>query len=131
MNFMPGNQGYLSNVADAVKNLGVVLGGPDVRPDDPPLVARVYPIMQSFIGKMKMFGQVEPSCYRWPRHDLTVDWPTPFWTMPELFDFARDRKNGLGVDYMFWTRVTKSGPQTYDWFDALKVMEQYPTRSSW
>ncbi len=40
MNFLPGQQRYLADIADAVAPLGVAMGGPDILPDDASLVDR-------------------------------------------------------------------------------------------
>ena len=34
MNFLPGNQQYIGEIADAVIGTGVVMGGPDILPDN-------------------------------------------------------------------------------------------------
>ena len=55
----------------------------------------------------------------------TCCYSTKYWTMPELFRYARDQ---LHVDYMFWVRVTSpSVTNSYDWSDALPVIEYNPT----
>ena len=47
--------------------------------------------------------QVEDICYR-ALHE-TSGYSTKYWTMPELFRYARDK---LHVNYMFWVRIPKS-----------------------
>jgi hypothetical protein len=122
MNFLPGNNGYLDDVANAVKSYGVVLGGPDVAPDSAALVKHAYPLHDKYKGKMPMFGQVEPMVYRHLHEDTSA--ATKYWTMWELFRYARDK---LHVNYMFWVRLTKANPpDSYDWFDALPVIANNP-----
>lgn len=122
MNFLPRNNGYLAEVASAVQSLGVVMGAPDVMPDNQPLVKHTYPLFDQFKGTMPMFGQVEQVCYR-HLHDDT-SYPTKYWTMQELFDFGRDN---MHLNYMFWVRVGKPNPSdSYSWYYALPVMANNP-----
>jgi hypothetical protein len=123
MNFFPRNQTYIAAVANAVAAKGVVMGGPDVQPDNRSLKLRTYPFYDQFRYKMPLFGQVEPVCYA-HRH-MTSGYSTKYWTMPELFRFARD---DLHVDYMFWVRVPKPDPSdSYALPDALPVIAANPT----
>ena len=122
MNFMPQNQSYLNDVANAVKSSGVVLSGPDIQPDDHAIVKSVYPIIWNFKNKMPIAHQIEGSCYRHLHADKS--YPTKYWTPAELFKYGRD---SLGDDYMFWVRVTNANPaDSYDWFDALPVIKNNP-----
>ncbi len=123
MNFFPRRQEYIAAVANAVASKGVIMGGPDVLPDDKALKERTYPFYDQFQWKMPLFGQVEAMCYSHPH--LTSGYSTKYWTMPELFRFAKER---LHVDYMFWVRVPKpTVAGGYDWFDALPVMANNPS----
>jgi hypothetical protein len=123
MNFFARNQDYIAAVANAVAAKGVVMGGPDVMPDNKALVTRTYPFYDQFRSKMPLFGQVEPVCYA-HRH-MTSGYRTKYWTMPELFQYARDE---LHVDYMFWVRVPKPDPwDSYALPDALPVIANNPT----
>ncbi len=98
------------------------MGGPDVMPDNHALQTRVYPFYGQFAGRMPLFGQVEPACYR--HLHKSVSSSTKYWTMPELFRYARDN---LHVNYMFWVRVSKPSPSdSYDWLDALPVIDSNP-----
>ena len=122
MNFFPVNESYIAGVASAVAPLGVLMGGPDVMPENPKLINKVYPFYNQFQGKMPLFGQVEGICYQQPH--LTSDPRTKYWTMPELFSFARSK---LHVSYMFWVRVpTPPVPGAYSWLDALPVIASNP-----
>jgi hypothetical protein len=118
MNFLVGNQSYIGNIASAVASKGVVMGGPDVWPDNKSLQSKVYPFYTQFSGKMPLFGQVENVCYSEPH--MTSGFKTKYWTMTELFNYARTK---MHVNYMFWVRVTKASPaDAYDWTDALPVI---------
>jgi hypothetical protein len=119
MNFLVGNQNYIATIASAVAPKGVIMGGPDVWPDNKSLQSKVYPFYSQFAGKMPLFGQVENVCYSEPH--MTKGFPTKYWTMLELFDYARTK---LHVNYMFWVRVTKASPPgSYDWLNALPVIK--------
>ena len=118
MNFFVGNQSYIGNIAAAVAPKGVVMGGPDVWPDNKSLQSKVYPFYTQFYKRMPLFGQVENVCYSEPH--MTSGFRTKYWTMTELFNYARTR---LHVSYMFWVRVTKPTPKdAYDWMDAVPVI---------
>ena len=121
MNFLVGNQNYIGTIASAVAPKGVIMGGPDVWPDNQSLQSRVYPFYNQFAGKMPLFGQVENVCY--DELHMTKGFSTKYWTMLELFDYARTK---MHVNYMFWVRVTSpSKPGAYDWMNALPVIAQY------
>ncbi len=123
MNFFPRRQGYIADVATALIPHGVVMGGPDIMPDDEALVRHTYPFYYDFADKMPLFGQVEPICYAHPHADTS--YPTKYWTMGELFRFGRDR---LKVKYIFWVRLPKSDYfNSYNWNDALPVIANNPS----
>ena len=118
MNFFVGNQAYIGNIANAVASKGVIMGGPDVWPDNKSLQSKVYPFYTQYYKKMPLFGQVENVCYSEPH--MTGGFKTKYWTMTELFNYARTK---LHVSYMFWVRVTKPSPNdAYDWMDAVPVI---------
>jgi hypothetical protein len=122
MNFMPGKNEYLASIAAAVAGKGVVMGGPDVLPDNKALQTRTYPLYDQFYGKMPLFGQVEGVCYR-ALHE-TSGYSTKYWTMSELFRFA---KAEMHVNYMFWVRLPTPDPaDSNDYYDALPVIQAYP-----
>ena len=123
MNFLVGGQDYIADIASAVADKGVVMGGPDVWPDNKSLQSKVYPFYTQFFGKMPLFGQVENVCYSEPH--MTSGYSTKYWTMPELFNYAR---TDMHVNYMFWVRVTKASPaDAYDWDNALPVIAANPS----
>ncbi|HEV7433226.1 MAG TPA: hypothetical protein VGN77_09285, partial [Steroidobacteraceae bacterium] len=122
MNFFPVKEQYIATVAAAVAPLGVFMGGPDVQPDNPHLESRVYPFYSQFQSKMMLFGQVEGTCYS--QLHMTSGYPTKYWTMPELFNFAKAK---LHVHYMFWVHLPQpSEPGAYDYLDALPVIAANP-----
>ena len=122
MNFFPVNESYIAGVASAVAPLGVLMGGPDVMPENPKLINKVYPFYNQFQGKMPLFGQVEGICYQ--QLHLSSGYKTKYWTMLELFDFARSK---LHANYMFWVRVpTPAVPGAYSWLDSLPVIASNP-----
>ncbi len=120
MNYLPRNQNYIANVAQAVSSVGVVMGGPDVEPDNSSLVNQAYPFYGQFQNKMDLFSQVEDECYSYPHKDTS--YPTKYWTPSEMFRYARD---SLHVKYMFWIRID-SGSGGYGWTDALPVIANNP-----
>jgi hypothetical protein len=123
MNFLAGNQSYIGDIAAAVAPLGVVMGGPDDWPDNKSLVNKAYPYYTQFAGKMPLFIQVEGANYAEPH--MTSGYSTKYWTMQELYDYAR---TNLHVNYMFWMRIPRPAyADSYDWFDALPVIAMHPT----
>ena len=50
MNFLPRKQSYLADIASAVADTGVILGGPDVLPDDDALQRHTYPVYRQLSG---------------------------------------------------------------------------------
>lgn len=117
MNFLTGNQSYIGTIAATVAPLGVVMGGPDVWPDNQSLETMAYPYYAQFAGKMPLFGQVEDINYNEPH--MTKGYGTKDWTMLELFNFA---VSTMHVNYMIWMRVTQPvNSVAYDWYDALPV----------
>lgn len=150
MNFLPGNQRYIGEIADAVVGSGVVMGGPDVLPDNRALEKRVYPFYEEYRGKLKLFCSMQHNSFR-HRHgdtgggggghggghrrygggsavddeDVVGGGSGGYWSMEELFDFARDK---LHVDYLFWDYHTqRKPPDSHDWNDARAVIERNPS----
>lgn len=121
-NYFVGNQAYIGAIAAALGPRGLVMAGPDVLPDSKSLNERSYPYFHQMQGKMHLGIQVEDLVYR--ALHLTGDTPMKYWSMAELFRFARDR---LHVNYMFWVRISKPTPaDSNDWYDALPVIEANP-----
>lgn len=122
MNFLAGAQYYIGDIARIVTGTGVVMGGPDVMPDDPALNKHTYPFYTSFAGQIPLFGQVEEICYAHLHADTS--YPTAYWTPEELFGYAREK---MFVNYMFWVRSTRVSPAgSYNWLDAVSVFADFP-----
>ncbi len=127
MNFLPRNQRYIGEVATAVIGTGVVMGGPDVLPDNPGLSKRVYPFYDEFRGRLKLFNSMQHNSYR-HRHgggEGKANGGGNYWSMEDLYQFARDK---LHVDYLFWDYHPKRvPPDSHDWSDAREVIARHPT----
>ena len=139
MNFLPGNQAYIADIAGDLAGTGVVMGGPDVLPDNRALERRVYPFYAEFRGRLKLFGAMQNDSYRHPRGggkvkgkgagfpDSAGAGPAGYWSMEDLYAFARDR---LHVNYIFWEyRTRRQPPDSHDWSDARAVIARHPTLS--
>ena len=146
MNFLPQKQQYLTEVADRVAGTGVVMGGPDILPDNQALQKRTYPLYQMFSHRMKMFGSMQNDSYRHARAGTpeaavsNAEKPpgagrnatTPpaaarsddYWSMEELFVYGRDR---LHLDYVFWEyRGQRRPTDVRDWTEAREVIARHP-----
>jgi hypothetical protein len=142
MNFLPGKQEYIADIANAVAGTGVVMGGPDILPDNQALERRVYPFYEEFRGHLKLFGSMQNDSYRHPHGGGKVKGgkqaavsegeqngpgPEGYWSMEDLYAFARDR---LHLDYIFWEYRTESHPPgSHNWSDAREVIARHPTLS--
>ena len=123
MNFLPGQQQYIAEIAERVAGSGVVMGGPDVLPDNPALTRRTYPLYERFSARMKLFGSMQHDSYRHPRAARAPD-DDEYWSMEDLFVFARDE---LHVDYLFWEYRTRRQPSnSRDWTEAREVIARHP-----
>ena len=92
--------------------------------DNPALARKVYPFYEEFRGRMKLFGSMQHDSYRHPKAARSPGDNDPYWSMEDLFVYARDR---LHVDYMFWVRIpTDPVAGAYNWYDALPVIEANP-----
>jgi hypothetical protein len=125
MNFLPGKQEYVGEVAQAVLGAGVVMGGPDVLPESQSLARMVYPLYGQFAGRMKLFGSMQHDSYRQRRTGGSTPGSSPYWSMDDMYRFARDR---LHVDYLFWEYRTQREPtDSRGWEDAREVIARNPT----
>jgi hypothetical protein len=123
MNFLPGQQHYIAEIADRVAGSGVVMGGPDVLPDNPALTRRTYPLYERFSDRMKLFGSMQHDSYRHPRA-ARAPGGDEYWSMEDLFVYARDE---LHVDYLFWEYRTRRQPSnSRDWTEAREVIARHP-----
>jgi hypothetical protein len=124
MNFLPGQQQYIAEIAERVAGSGVVMGGPDILPDNPALTRRTYPLYERFSDRMKLFGSMQHDSYRHPRAGRAQGATDEFWSMEDLFLFARDE---LHVDYVFWEYRTRRQPSnSRDWTEAREVIARHP-----
>lgn len=118
MNFLPGNQSYIANIANAIATSDIAMGGPDVLPDEHALQTHAYPYYSDFKDKLTLFNSMQFDSYSHVHKDSS--YPTKYWTMNELFQFA---KSELNVQYLFWNRLVKSSPaDSYNWTNALPVI---------
>ena len=125
MNFLPRNQRYIGEIASAVVGTGVVMGGPDILPDNRALEKRVYPFYDQFRGRLKLFNSMQHNSFR-HRHGGDGG-GGDYWSMEDLFLYARDR---LHVDYLFWDyHPQRQPPGSHDWNDAREVIARHPTLS--
>ncbi len=115
MNFLARNQGYLADIARAVAPAGVIMGGPDILPDDSDL-KNVYPLYDQFQGVLPLFCSVQPNSYK--HIHAQSGYSTKYWTMQQLFNFGRDK---LHLNYIFWSNVTKPAPS-----DSYTIVNAYP-----
>ncbi len=122
MNYLEGNQGYINDIIDAIIPHGVAMGGPDILPDSWPLQKHCYPFFDKYKGKLTLFNSMQYDSYHHTHKDTS--YPTKYWTMGEMFRFARDR---LHTEYIFWNRKTwTDDPAAYTWTDALPVIGNNP-----
>lgn len=104
----------LQDLTDYQKEIGVGLGGPDVRPYDPGLgnptngIYRFYPKLS---GIVPLGTAVQSPDYTMKRHNGPFD-PTP---VNEIYEFGRDK---LHLNYMFWY----PHPKYFD--QVLKMMNE-------
>jgi hypothetical protein len=119
MNFFPGRQQYLGELADAVAGK-VVIGGPDVLPNNASLKRHTYPIYRSLAGRTTLFNSMQNDSYA---HRRGGDDNGEYWTLDELFLFARDE---LHVSYLFWNRKDwRRAGEPFDWDDAKQVIARH------
>jgi hypothetical protein len=119
MNFLIRNQSYIGDIAAAVAPLGVTMGGPDILPESYSLTERVYPFYDEFAGRMNLFCAAQYDSY-----EAVKSSTGQYYTMKEIFEFARDQ---LHVKYVFWNHKTWNAPTgSYNWTDALPVMAANP-----
>ncbi len=125
-------QAFVRDIANATMPFGVIMGGPDILPEDKSLVTRVYPFYDEFSAKgMKLFGSAQNESHRHLHSTSTGSaiYPTTFWTPLEIFQYGRDK---LHISYLFWnykTWLTKTtdpkyyGPGEYAWADDIPVIK--------
>ena len=120
MNYLPKGQKYLSVVAESVLDAGVAIGGPDVLPDNKSLVRMTYPLYDELDGRATLFNSMQNDSYA---HERAGDGEGKYWTLEEMFLFARDQ---LHVDYVFWNRKNWRKPEdSFSFNEATPVIEKY------
>jgi hypothetical protein len=118
MNFLPGRQAYLSQIADAVSGTGVVIGGPDVLPDNKALRKRTYPLYDKLAHQGLVFNSMQNDSYA--HEHSSGEFDEKYWDLEQLFFFARDQ---LHVDYLFWNRKSWRKPaDSHNWSEASEVI---------
>jgi hypothetical protein len=126
MNFMPTipQDVHLDTIANTIAdhnggNHGILMGGPDILPDDIPVKTRPVPRYLDQFGNLDLFCSFQNDSYS---HNHTTSSPDPrvpglvfdsgdIWTMDEMFVYARDY---LKLQYMMWNFLAGSGPQTWE-----------------
>jgi hypothetical protein len=111
-NFMPGNLdgSYLSEIVSASAHLGnLVMGGPDVLPNNQALLKRAYPLYAKHQHDVPMMCQVSPGSMN-----------EPGLTAKAAFDFARD---SLHVEYVMWHYFNGT---SFAYADSVDVMAANP-----
>lgn len=120
MNFIPQNQNMLTTILNSVKNTKVLMGGPDLLPNNASLVKLAYPLYTTFDGVMNMHCNAERNSYQ-----ETNPMPPPtFSTMESLYQYGLTT---LHLDYLFWDYWTAPPqPGANDFADAVAVMLAHP-----
>lgn len=123
MNFLRGGNSLIAEIANVAANNDVAMGGPDVLPESDSLQRVSYPYYDEFKGRMTLFNSMQYDSYA---HRRVTGWTgNKYWTMKELFVFARDE---LHVDYLFWNRKLARKPSdSYSWRDAVNVIGNHQT----
>ncbi len=124
---------YIGDIADIVLPLGVIMGGPDILPEDKALVNRMYPYYDEFKAKgMKLFCSAQNDSFRHMHNENTT---LPFYTPQQIFNYG---KNELHVNYIWWNyktwidpgAINKAGvpipPGEYKWSDAVPIIKANP-----
>lgn len=143
-NFMPNptDDHYLQEVADTLRdynggNSGVLLGGPDILPDNTAITTRCLPRYGSppvgSFGELKLFCSMQNDSYR-HIHTTTSDPRMPgyswavgtTWTMDDLFVFGRDY---MKLNYIIWNFYVAAGGQEFE-PDGRLVIAANPTFNS-
>lgn len=139
-NFLPMNEAYLDDVAEACVPYRVVMGGPDILPYRDALIKN-YQLYKKYNGRLKLFCSAQNDSYRHHKDDrsnngkevyhkaLKPIHPDGYATMEEIFRFGRDQ---LHLNYIFWSYRTyrdkpyPGDPPQYVFEDALQVIRANP-----
>lgn len=119
MNYLEGGRSYIGDIADTIAQYDILMGGPDILPDQENLHHMVYTFYEAYKDKMDLFCSVQNDSY----HHRRADDPSRFWTLEEIFLWGRDN---LYIDYCFWNYVDWSLEEgAYRWDDAKPVILKY------
>jgi hypothetical protein len=123
---IPAHDYRLQEVADSIKehnggNHGIVMGGPDILPDNSTLVSRCYPRYgmppTGSATELHLFCAMQFDSYAHTHQTASPDPRMPgdtwtlgsLWTMDQLFRWGRDN---LNLKYVMWENDTQ-GAQTF------------------
>jgi hypothetical protein len=121
MNYLAKKQEYIRNIANAIVPYKVIMGGPDILPDNSSLSRMTYPFYEEFNDKLTLFCSIQNDSY----HHLhaTEGYNTKFWTLEELLLWGRDN---LHINYCFWNYSKWNFEEgAYNWYDAKPVILKY------
>jgi hypothetical protein len=90
----------IDDVVLATKAYGVVMGCPDIWPENDSLVTRMYPYFTQLQSTVPLMAQVEHANY------IQKKWDGSYYTALELFNYG---KNKLYLDYVMWVNELNSG----------------------
>jgi hypothetical protein len=124
VNFLKGNQSYLTDAIGATYPLGVAIGGPDVLPDNYALNVHVYPKLRALNAEVEadqaiVFNSCQYDSFRHEHADPSA--ATKYWTPAELIQWARSE---LKIRYLFWNRPAQPSP--WDSYDIDHAYEALP-----
>jgi len=129
-NFMNENDGHLRQVADAIEEYKIFMGGPDILPYNRWISIMSYPMYEEYKDRLILFCSAQDDSYMHHKNDIRVGEIEPvheegYLTMEEIFLFARD---SLHVRYLFWNYFyEKPAPGVRSYDDAIEVIRKYPS----
>jgi hypothetical protein len=132
MNFIQYPPGFPEESTDAQRTIldavshysGVVMGGPDILPENEALRLRVYPRYPEYKDKMDLFCSAQYDSFSHLHVTNAYPYTTKYWTPEEIFTWA---EMNLHIKYMFWNYKTWHSPSDdYIFEDAKPVIENNP-----
>ena len=132
-NFLPDNDDYLYDIADAIIPCGVFMGGPDILPYRRYLGMVSYPMYDDYKDKLVLFCSAQGDSYKHHKNDIRAGSELPpeedgYLTMDEIFLFGRDK---LHLSYIFWDYEYEGEELGYNTFDdAIRTIRKYPVFNS-
>ncbi len=122
MNFFPREQSYILEVARNVAAPNLIVGGPDILPDNAALRKRTYPLYSALSGEFRLFNSMQHDSYA--HVNVRGGNRNGYWPLERMFEFARDQ---LKVNYIFWNHKTWRKPaDSHNWEDAVPVIAEHP-----